>query len=65
MLLINSEPMNAFIGRSVLEFLSWRGLSDAFIAVEINRQIIPKESFSTTLFNDDDTVEIICFVRGG
>lgn len=65
MLLINSEPMNAFIGRSVLEFLTWRGLSDALIAVEINRHIIPKENFATTLLGENDTVEIICFVRGG
>lgn len=65
MLLINSEPMNEFIGRSVLEFLTWRRLNDSLIAVEINRHIIPKERFQTTLFNDNDTVEIICFVRGG
>lgn len=65
MLFINSEPMDAFIGKSVLEFLNWRGLGDACIAVEINRHIIPKESFSTTVLNDDDSVEIICFVRGG
>ncbi len=65
MLLINSEPMNAFIGKSVLEFLNWRGLGDTCVAVEINRQIISKESFQTTLLNDNDSVEIVCFVRGG
>ena len=35
------------------------------IAIEINREIIPKASYSATIIKPGDNVEIINFVGGG
>lgn len=35
------------------------------IAVERNGDIVPKANYSSTIFRDDDIVEVVSFVGGG
>ena len=35
------------------------------VAVELNREIVPRTSFATTALSDGDAVEIVHFVGGG
>ena len=35
------------------------------VVVEINEEIIPRDSFDTYLIKDGDTVEVLSFVGGG
>jgi thiamine biosynthesis protein ThiS len=53
------EPM------SLLELLGNLGINPARVAVERNRDIVPKREYETTLLADGDTLEIVQFVGGG
>jgi thiamine biosynthesis protein ThiS len=35
------------------------------VVVERNRDIVPRDTYSATLINDGDTLEIVHFVGGG
>ena len=54
-----------YVGLSVTEMLERMGFSTSRIAVEINEDIVPKASYSSTVLKDDDTVEVVSFVGGG
>jgi len=64
MVIINGEAMAAD-GQPLLTYLQSAGYTPARIAVEINRNIIPKADYETTILRDGDTVEIVQFVGGG
>jgi thiamine biosynthesis protein ThiS len=53
------EPM------SLLELLGTLDINPARVAVERNRDIVPKREYETTLLADGDTLEIVQFVGGG
>jgi sulfur carrier protein len=47
---------------ALLEMLSIKALG---IAVEVNREIVPKRLLSVTALKEDDAVEIVRMVGGG
>ena len=61
---INGEP-RAIGQTSLLELLKSLDLDPARVAVERNRDIVPKREYETTLLADGDTLEIVQFVGGG
>ncbi len=50
---------------SVLEFLQSLEIDSRRVAVEYNREILPKASYETTVLQDGDQLEIVHFVGGG
>lgn len=64
MVKINGEMVQAD-GKSVSEMLADMGYSEKRVAVEINRQIVPKAKYSETFLKDGDVVEVVRFVGGG
>lgn len=50
---------------NVLELLSHLELPKAKIAVEHNREIVPKSSYKAMILQDGDVLEIITFIGGG
>ena len=61
---INGEPRT--VGPiSLLELLVTLDINPARVAVERNREIVPKREYETTLLADGDTLEIVQFVGGG
>ena len=53
------EPM------SLLELLSTLDIDPARVAVERNRDIVPKPEYDATSLSDGDIIEIVQFVGGG
>lgn len=47
------------------ELIAQLSLPQQRIAVEVNRQIVPRVDWEHTEINDGDTVEIVHFVGGG
>lgn len=47
------------------EYLSNNGYITTRIVIEINGEILPRESYNTTVLYDNDKVEILNFVGGG
>lgn len=65
-LIINGEKYTDInTGINVLDLLAHLNLPKAKIAVERNKEIVPKSSYETTVLQDGDILEIITFIGGG
>ena len=62
---INGKPESIAPEMSIEKLLSSRNLEPACVVVELNRAIIKKEHFGSSILKDGDTVEILRFVGGG
>ncbi len=63
-LIINGESREVPAG-TVSDLLQSLSIDPARVAVELNRDILPKAQYSTTPLQDDDQLEIVQFVGGG
>lgn len=63
-LIINGEPkqVDATTVRDLLEAL---GLGEQAVAVEVNRQVVPKRLHEQTPLKEGDAVELVTLVGGG
>ncbi len=52
-------------GLSVSQLLAHLGFPEHKIAVERNREIVPKSGYSEAVLQDGDVLEIITFIGGG
>jgi thiamine biosynthesis protein ThiS len=50
---------------TIQELLEALGLDAARVAVEHNREIVPRDRFSAIAVEDGDSLEIVQFVGGG
>lgn len=64
-LLLNGERVPAPESLTVAEFLDRLGLPRKGIAVELNREIVPKSAYQAIRLAEGDRVEIVQFVGGG
>jgi sulfur carrier protein len=64
MVVINGEAVQA-AGMNVRDYLAREGYAEDRVVVERNREILPREQLETTVLQDGDEVEILCFVGGG
>lgn len=65
-LIINGETYaDLKADMNVLELLSHLSLPKAKIAVERNKEIVPKSGYATVVLQDGDILEIITFIGGG
>jgi thiamine biosynthesis protein ThiS len=62
---LNGEPMTLVARLTVAQLLEERGLPRVGIAVERNREIVPRSRHAHTELLDGDRVEIVQFVGGG
>ena len=65
-LIINGEHHDDLPdGLSVLGLIEHLGLPEKKIAIERNREVVPKSQFEQTLLENHDVLEIIHFIGGG
>ncbi len=62
---VNGEPASAAKGATVEALLEQMGLPQKGVAVERNREIVPKSLYATVRLGDGDRIEIVQFVGGG
>ena len=62
---VNGEKMDVGDNLSVQAILDALKLSEERVAVELNRAIVERESFRSSILREGDRVEIIGFVGGG
>ncbi|MDY4444241.1 sulfur carrier protein ThiS [Butyricicoccus sp.] len=62
---VNGESIPAAEGLTVSKLLEQLGYQVSRIAVEVNRDIVPKAQYDAYALHDDDVVEIVCFMGGG
>jgi len=62
---LNGELRAVADGLSVEQLVEVLGLGERRVAVELNRDIVPRASFATTRLQAGDVVEVVQFVGGG
>jgi thiamine biosynthesis protein ThiS len=64
-LVLNGESAEAPDAVTVAAFLDRLGLPQNGVAVERNREIVPRSLYASTQLGEGDRVEIVQFVGGG
>ncbi len=63
-LILNGEE-RSFDAATVAELVSALGMKPDRVAVELNRNIVPRTAWAETKLHEDDRLEIVHFVGGG
>jgi thiamine biosynthesis protein ThiS len=63
--MVNDEPRALDAGATVADLVAALGLGPRRIAVEVNRAVVSRADYATTVLADGDAVEVIHFVGGG
>ena len=61
---LNGEARECPSGVTVADLVAELGLGERRIAVELNRDVLPREAYERAL-RDGDEVEIVHFIGGG
>jgi sulfur carrier protein len=64
-IIVNGEPRATRDGQTVTELLAELGLDPRQVAVERNREIVPRAEHGQAVLADGDQLEIVTFVGGG
>jgi thiamine biosynthesis protein ThiS len=64
-LTINGEPREFSVNLTVTALLAELALKSDRVAVELNRDLLPRDRWDKTQLNDNDKLEIVHFVGGG
>ena len=62
---VNGEVRETATGETLAAFLASLGIDRRKVAVERNREIVPKSTFERVTLDDGDQLEIVQFVGGG
>jgi len=62
---VNGEDRVVPSGTRISALLSQLGVSTPRVAVERNREILPKAKYDSTALEDGDELEVVEFVGGG
>jgi thiamine biosynthesis protein ThiS len=62
---VNGEVRETAPGETLAAFLASLGIDRRKVAVERNREIVPKSAFERVMLADGDQLEIVQFVGGG
>ena len=62
---VNGEPLRLTQGASIATLLEKLKVSTPRVAVERNRDIVPKAEYATTPLAEGDELEVVEFVGGG
>ena len=64
-LIVNGEDREFSSKLTVSVLLEQLGMKPDRVAVELNRDLVPRERWEQTQLSDDDKLEIVHFVGGG
>ncbi len=62
---INGESKEISGTPSLAELINQLDLPATRIAIELNREVVRRNDWSSTILQDDDRIEIVHFVGGG
>jgi sulfur carrier protein len=62
---LNGDPHQVPDDTTVAQLLEGLGLGRFPLAVERNRQVVPKEQHGATVLEPGDAIEVVTFVGGG
>lgn len=62
---VNQEPISLPAPCSVADYLAQQGIAGKRLAVELNREIVPRSDHPQRMIADGDQLEIIHAIGGG
>ncbi|NLX12258.1 MAG: sulfur carrier protein ThiS [Phycisphaerales bacterium] len=62
---VNGEMLEIDDGSTVADLVQRCQVEPKYVAIEINRALVPRKTFANTPLNTGDQVEIVTFVGGG
>lgn len=62
---VNGEPARIAGGASIADLVASKGLRTDQVAVEVNKDLVPRAQHSGTTLQPGDRVEIVTLVGGG
>ncbi len=62
---LNGEPRELPEGCTAQQLVSDMGLSGRRLAMEVNREIVPRSEYAAHVLHDGDQVEIVHAIGGG
>ncbi len=62
---VNGDERRFPVGTTVAALLGALGVSTPRVAVERNREIVPKSAYAATVLEENDALEVVEFVGGG
>jgi len=65
MVVFNGEERSCREGWTLADLVAELGLAGRRIAVEINRDIVPRDAYSSYRLQPSDEIEVVHFVGGG
>ena len=63
--LVNGDQKEFGVGISLAELITQLDLPAPRIAIELNREVVRRSDWGSTMLKDDDRIEIVHFVGGG
>jgi sulfur carrier protein len=64
-IVLNGDPHELAAGTTVAALIASLGLDPRQVAVERNRDIVPRATYADTELADGDHLEVVTFVGGG
>lgn len=64
-LTVNGESRQFRDGMTVRDLVADLGLAGRAVAVEVNRQLVPRKAHEQTRLDEGDAVEVVSLVGGG
>lgn len=64
-IIVNDQPVEIAEGRTIAQLLEQLQIKTRAIAVELNHEIQPADSFAIQTLTSGDTLEIVTLVGGG
>jgi thiamine biosynthesis protein ThiS len=64
-LTVNGEPMSLARGTTLAGLIAELGLDTRKVAVERNREIVPRSTYAEVVLDEADALEIVHFIGGG
>jgi thiamine biosynthesis protein ThiS len=64
-IIVNGESRSLESNASLGQLLAMLGLDGKRIAVEVNRDIVPRSDYDSFKLSDNDTIEIVNAIGGG
>ncbi len=62
---VNGEKQAVEANMTVRQLIETLGLGDAAVAVELNRDVVPRKRHEDTVLGEGDVVELVTLVGGG
>ena len=62
---INGQPRSVNAGTTIAGLIAELGLGDRRVAVERNREVVPRAQHASTVLVSGDRLEVVTFVGGG